>query len=106
MSRLSLATLKGAIFTHDVELLSKCHGIGKKTAERIVIELGDKMDGPQRTTKTGNVAVQSDAVQDAVHALISLGYKPTEADRYVRNASGTIGELASSEELIKHALKS
>ncbi|MDR0680138.1 MAG: Holliday junction branch migration protein RuvA [Puniceicoccales bacterium] len=105
MSRLSVNTLKSAIFSRDTELLKKCHGIGKKTAERIVIELGDKVDSAFPVTQTSG-AIPSDAVQDAIHALISLGYKPTEADKHVRNGLAKIGESASSEELIKYALKS
>jgi Holliday junction DNA helicase RuvA len=105
MSRLSLTTLKNAIFSRDVDLLSQCHGIGKKTAERIIIELGDRVEsGP--VARIDAAVTQSDAVQDAVHALISLGYKPAEADKFARNASAKIGEFASSEELIKFALKS
>jgi Holliday junction DNA helicase RuvA len=106
MSRLSLNTLKNAIFSRDVNLLSQCHGIGKKTAERIVIELGDRVKSGQTIARSDDVAIQSDMPQDAVHALISLGYKPAEADKCVRNAVAKIGEAASSEELIKCALKS
>ncbi|MDR1255842.1 MAG: Holliday junction branch migration protein RuvA [Puniceicoccales bacterium] len=105
MSRLSLNTLKSAIFSRDTALLSQCHGIGKKTAERIVIELGDKMDSISPALPASGI-IPSDAAQDAVHALVSLGYKPAEADKCVRNGLAKIGESASSEELIKYALKS
>jgi Holliday junction DNA helicase RuvA len=105
MSRLSVNTLKSAIFSRDTELLRQCHGIGKKTAERIVIELGDKVDSISPVAQASNL-VPPDIAQDAIHALISLGYKPAEADKYVRNALAKIEELASSDELIKHALKS
>ncbi|MDR2435757.1 MAG: Holliday junction branch migration protein RuvA [Puniceicoccales bacterium] len=105
MSRLSVETLRNAIFARDVDLLKRCHGIGKKTAERIIIELGDKVDQiPSAMQIHGTIP--SDAAQDAIGALISLGYKLPEADKCVRGALAKIGESASSEELIRHALKS
>ncbi|MDR3273757.1 MAG: Holliday junction branch migration protein RuvA [Puniceicoccales bacterium] len=105
MSRLSINTLKSAIFSRDTDLLRQCHGIGKKTAERIIIELGDKVDSISPIAQSSSLA-PSDAAHDAIRALVSLGYKPAEADKYVRNALAKIGESASSEEIIKHALKS
>jgi Holliday junction DNA helicase RuvA len=105
MSVLSVDTLKGAIFSRDVDLLKKCHGIGKKTAERIIIELGDRVDKIPSVAQTCSM-VPSNAAQDAIGALVSLGYKLSEADKCVRNALEKIRESASSEELIKSALKS
>jgi Holliday junction DNA helicase RuvA len=106
MSRLSIATLRNAISSRDVDMLSQCHGIGKKTAERIIVELGDRVKGGHVDVRIGDTTAQPDAIQDAIHALISLGYKPADADKCVRNASAKIGESTSPEELIKYALKS
>ncbi|MDR2720879.1 MAG: Holliday junction branch migration protein RuvA [Puniceicoccales bacterium] len=104
MSRLSVDTLKNAIFSRDADLLKKCHGIGKKTAERIIIELGDKIDKVPSVAQIYGAA-PCDTIQDAIRALVSLGYKPPEADKCVRNALAKVGKSASSEELIRHALK-
>ncbi len=105
MSRLSINTLKTAITTKDISLLSKCHGIGKKTAERIIVELADKIDIPKTTNNIATkVHAESNIAQDAVSALISLGYKPTEADKAIQQSLIHLGEEASSEELIKYAL--
>jgi Holliday junction DNA helicase RuvA len=108
LSRLSLTILKGAIKQGDVTLLSKCPGIGKKSAERLIIELKDKIESG--TSLSGNApnqqvtASDSSSVQDAVAALIALGIKLPEADKSIRKAITVLGETASPEALIKYAL--
>jgi len=108
LSRLSAETLKSAIAQANMELLSKCPGIGKKTAERIVMELRDKLGGshleglpsevPQGAAKEGSAFV------DAVGALIALGYKAPDADKAARRAQSILGPKATSEALVKKAL--
>lgn len=108
-SKLSLATLQGAIASGDVGLLAKCPGIGKKTAERLVIELRDKL-GALATSAAApasseNAAAPADnKVRDAVLALVALGYKAPDADKAVRQAWVALGASASTEALIKKAL--
>ncbi len=110
LSKLSLATLKGAIAAGDVALLSKCPGIGKKTAERLVIELRDKLNPadlaslPAAITESGGPAPMENKIRDAVLALAALGYKAAEADKSVRQAWVALGPTASTEALIKKAL--
>jgi len=111
MSKLSVDTIKNAIAKGDVGLLSKCPGIGKKTAERLVLELKDKVFSIGTTTVsmcTGEPATGGDsfgnAVQDAIAALVTLGYKLTEADKAVQSAVKTLGKEALAEELIRKAL--
>jgi len=112
MSKLSLPTLKAAISAGDVGLLAKCPGIGKKTAERLVIELRDHL-GPGEfgaSAAARNVApgsptpVADSRVNDAVLALTALGYKSADADKAVRQAWIALGPTASTEALIKKAL--
>lgn len=111
MSKLSLPVLQQAISAGDVAMLSKCPGIGRKTAERIVVELKDKLGGalttmPTATTGAGVVAsLPGSALQDAVGALMALGYKPIEADQAIRKASAALGAGATTEDLLKKALK-
>ena len=109
MSKLSLATLKSAIASGDVALLAKCPGIGKKTAERLVIELRDKLN----PADLGNIAAGQSAasvpatnsrLSDAVLALTALGYKSADADKAIRQAWIALGPTASTEALIKKAL--
>jgi len=70
----------------DVASLTRIPGIGKKTAERIIIELRDKLDGIAIAsgTSAGGVAVSTDPATEASHALASLGYKPAEVASMVR----------------------
>lgn len=108
LSRMSPELLRGAIARSDVALLSKCPGIGKKTAERLVIELKDKVGlaeggsaiGHGETAPSGTPS----AFQDAVASLMTLGYKPADADKLVRKAASGLGADASVEELLRKAL--
>lgn len=109
LSKLSLPVLQGAIAAGDVATLAKCPGIGKKTAERLVIELkglyapdsgvpaalGGAADAP---------AAPENAQRDAVMALVALGYKAADADKVVRQAWIALGPTAPTEKLIKRAL--
>ena len=119
LGSLSLPTLKNAIAQGDVGLLSKAQGLGKKTAERIVVELKDKVlpkgmvapptAGDQCTPAAMAEPVPADgnhlsAYRDAVSALLTLGYKATDADLAVRRAAESLGEKVSTEELIRKAL--
>lgn len=111
LSKLSLPTLKGAIVAGDVGLLAKCPGIGKKTAERLVIELRDKLNPADLGTVApvkGEAAPVAPAgenkIRDAVLALTALGYKAADADKAVRQAWVALGASASTEALIKKAL--
>lgn len=115
LSRLSVETLKSAIAQGDVALLSKCPGIGKKTAERVVIELKDKVfpggvgmgaaAGGGATAASGSASgAVGSAFQDTVSSLVILGYKPADADKMARQALTALGGEASTEALLKRAL--
>ncbi|HWA88124.1 MAG TPA: Holliday junction branch migration protein RuvA [Opitutus sp.] len=108
MSRLSLPLLESAIRLGDVATLAKCPGIGKKTAERLVVELRSKVGvSGESTSPVAGAAATEDAAsphRDAVAALVALGYKPADADRSVRQAVLALGGDATTEALIKKAL--
>jgi Holliday junction DNA helicase RuvA len=108
MSRLSLPLLQSAIRMGDVATLAKCPGIGKKTAERLVVELRAKVGATDATSvigATGAEETSGDSThRDAVSALIALGYKAADADQAVRRAAIGIGGSATTEALIKRAL--
>lgn len=88
----------------DMARLTKVPGIGRKTAERLIIEMRDRVDlsmlGGATTARP--VAVPADPVQEAISALIALGYKPPEASRAVQNIAP---EGRSSEDIIRQALR-
>lgn len=109
MSRLSLPSLESAIRLGDIPTLAKCPGIGKKTAERLVVELKSKVGAGDASAPATNdnatVAAAGGTMQrDAVAALIALGYRAVDADQAVRNASLAFGPRATTEALIKKAL--
>lgn len=107
LSRMSPELLRSAIASSDVALLSKCPGIGKKTAERMVIELKDKVGvSSSAAVSESDVSgsAEPSAFQDAVASLMTLGYKPADADKLVRKAVSKLDASASVEALIKVAL--
>lgn len=112
MSKLSLASLETAIRSGDIATLSKCPGIGKKTAERLVVELRTKvgatgnLDAPSLTsgTEPSTIAKGETRLHDAILALTALGYKTADADTAIRRASLALGPQATTEQLIKKAL--
>ncbi len=106
------ADLYDAIAAEDVTALSRAHGVGKKLAQRIAVELQSKLGGIAAATgapltvvarKTG--APAANARTDAVSALAHLGYDGVEARRAVNTAAEASGEGAAVEDLIKRALK-
>lgn len=105
---LSLPILKDAIARGDVALLSQCSGIGKKTAERLTLELRDKVFLPTTTTipfQASPTRCDTNIQEDAVAALIKLGLNPGTADKSVRKALLNFKESPPGlEELIKKAL--
>lgn len=110
LSKMSVAILQKAIYNQDTSLLSQCPGIGKKTAERLVIELKDKVKEGSATTTNSSISTQSNSdlpisqYQDAVSSLMTLGYKLPDADKRVSKAIQNLGPDASTESIIKHAL--
>jgi Holliday junction DNA helicase RuvA len=112
-ARLALTILSGmdaSAFTAcvqagDTGALVRLPGIGKKTAERLIIELRDRLGpvGDTAVAATGGPAVKaSNPVEDAVSALVGLGYKPQEASHMVRTLETA---NMSSEEIIRSALQ-
>ncbi|MBL9190490.1 MAG: Holliday junction branch migration protein RuvA [Opitutaceae bacterium] len=109
MSKLSLPSLEGAIRMGDITTLAKCPGIGKKTAERLVVELKAKVGGDTSTTTlAGGESAPAESApsahRDAVSALIALGYKAADADTAVRRSALALGTKATAETLIKKSL--
>ncbi len=115
LGSLSLPMLKNSISTGDVGMLSKAQGLGRKTAERIVVELKDKVlpvgnshggaTGVERSVAAGSSVSSSPCIYaDAVSALLTLGYKAADADQAIRKAADKLGGEASTEDLIRLAL--
>jgi holliday junction DNA helicase RuvA len=110
-ARIALAVLSGAstdefarlVHGGDVAALTRIPGIGKKTAERIIVELRDRIDGMAvAAIGIGTGAVPADPVSEATVALQQLGYKPVEVVRLVKEAAAP-GDTA--EAIIRKALR-
>ncbi len=95
-----------AIQLGDVKLLERVKGIGKKTAERLVLELKDKV-GKQTTVSLGGVSVPivNTIEQDALIALTALGISRIQAEQSIQKIIRTEPDISKLEELIKKALK-
>lgn len=108
MSGLEVDELIGAVQAQDVSALTRVPGVGKKTAERLLVELKGKftawesLPGGVAPLATNPAQSAPSQTSDAVSALIALGYKPQEASRAV---SAIKEQGLSSEELIRRALK-
>jgi Holliday junction DNA helicase RuvA len=92
------------VVNEDITALTKVPGIGRKTAERLVIEMRDRLGDPAVPASAGvmSVAVGASPESEAYGALIALGYRPAEATRLLKAAGpGT----HSTEELIRRALQ-
>lgn len=89
---------------NDAARLTKLPGVGKKTAERLIVEMRDRLDGLPSipAIQKDSPVIENDPVNEAVSALIGLGYKPSEASRFVLAIAN---DGMSSEELIREALK-
>ena len=106
LSGMSVMNFKAAVVNGDTGLIAKISGIGKKTAERIVLELKDKV-GVAAAWEAASAAhapsPEEIRINDAVLALISLGYKQVEAHKAVKSAA--TDPTLSVEDLVRQALK-
>lgn len=106
LSSTSISGLRNAIASGDTKTLSTLRGIGKKTAERLVVELKDKVGGAAAFQTKGRAATpEEQKLTDAVLALVSLGYKQVDAHKAVLAAAGELGAKAGVEELVRGALR-
>ena len=95
LSGISSDRLVGAIRGNDLAMLTKIPGIGKKTAERVVLELKDKLDDLVNAYPVDSIRVQYGAAgEDALSALVNLGYSRPSAQKAVESVVGRHPELA------------
>ncbi len=108
LSGISVPAFKSAVATGDLRALSSISGVGKKTSERILVELKDKLSlgetsGAVGLPRTGAPGEQT--ASDALLALLSLGYKQNDAQEMVRAAVAALGKGASVDQLVRASLK-
>lgn len=108
LSGISVVSFRGAVANSDVKALSQIPGVGKKTAERMVVELRDKVGvagGWEAASAERGLSESDQRLNDAVLALIALGFKQPEAHESVRAAQAMLGAQATVEELVRACLK-
>lgn len=117
MGSMSAEDIRFAVMSEDAKTISKAPGIGPKTAKKVILELKDKIDLEEMVVRAvgqealGNASAdagtgagnQSAVVQDAIEALVVLGYPKTDAARAVRSVELT--EDMTVEEMLKQSLK-
>ena len=104
LSGISVEAFSRCVVNEDITALTKVPGIGRKTAERLVIEMRDRLGDPAAPASAGivSVAIGASPESEAYGALVALGYRPAEATRLLKAAGpGT----HSTEELIRRALQ-
>ena len=108
LSGMNPVAFRGAVASSDVKSLSQISGVGKKTAERIVIELRDKVGAAgawEASSATRSLSAADQKINDAVLALMALGFKQIEAHDTVRAAQTMLGVAATVEQLVRASLK-
>ena len=104
LSGMSANEFAACVHNNDVDTLVRLPGVGKKTAERLVIEMRDRVGSIEASVSSTNVhAAQPDLTQEAESALIALGYKPQDAAKMISRVAGK--ETLGVEQLIRSALK-
>jgi Holliday junction DNA helicase RuvA len=108
LSGMSVTAFRGAIANADIKALSQISGVGKKTAERMIVELKDKIGsaGAWEASSAARGLTPSDQkINDAILALMALGYKQNEALDSVKASQALLGAQASVEDLVRMSLK-
>lgn len=111
LSGMSVTAFRSAVAAGDIKALASVPGVGKKTAERIVVELKDKVgafgtaDAGVAGVVRGGDAGGDNRVGDAIAALAALGFKPNEAQDAVRAATAMLGPSANVEQLVRACLR-
>lgn len=117
LSGMTPSELANCMQREDVVALTRIPGVGKKTAERLIVELRDKLQAAEELTEDPldfqlsgeSLPVSQDdqkqAREDAESALLALGYKPAQASKAVASAERELGDARDSEALIRAALK-
>jgi Holliday junction DNA helicase RuvA len=103
LSGISVAAFAQCVQNQDVATLTRIPGVGRKTAERLIVEMRDRLAAAEEGGVAAATAAGGTPETEAFDALVALGYRPAEATRLLKSvAPGT----HSTEELIRRALKS
>ena len=108
LSSMSVDDFVQTIQNNDTDAMIRLPGIGKKTAERLIIEMRDKLSewGSNEAATENSIVSRSAIMKDAEIAMINLGYKPQQAARAIAQVLKNNPEISDSEQLIRFSLKS
>jgi Holliday junction DNA helicase RuvA len=102
LSGMSVADFHRCVLHEDSAMLIKIPGVGRKTAERVIIEMRDRIGQQAPMPKSGGLAARTDARSEAFDALVALGYKPQEVKRLLGHLDV---DDKSAEDIIRSALR-
>ena len=106
LSGMDAVTFSRCVLEDDTATLVKLPGIGKKTAQRLVMEMRDRLNGADNSQLAASsgvaAAASADPASEAINALVALGFKPQDASRQVHAVAN---EASSSEDMVRLALK-
>jgi holliday junction DNA helicase RuvA len=108
LSGISVTAFRGAVATGDIKSLSQISGVGKKTAERMIVELKDKIGAAgawEAMSAQRALSPEDQRISDAVLALMALGFKQIEAHEAVVKAQVSLGPQALVEDLVRACLR-
>ncbi|HOX01073.1 MAG TPA: Holliday junction branch migration protein RuvA [Candidatus Paceibacterota bacterium] len=108
LSGMSVTAFRGAVASGDAKALAQISGVGRKTAERIVVDLKDKIGGAaawEASSAARSMTPEEQKLNDAALALMALGYKPVEAQEALRAARPSLGPEATVEDWVRATLK-
>jgi len=108
LSGINVVAFRGAVASGDVKSLSQISGVGRKTAERMVVELKDKIGEAgawEAASAQRALSSEDQKVNDAVLALMALGFKQIEAHDAVRKAQAVLGVHVTVEDLVRACLR-
>jgi holliday junction DNA helicase RuvA len=108
LSGMNVTSFRGAVANGDLKSLSQISGVGRKTAERIVVELKDKIGAAgawEALSAQRGLSPAEQKINDAVLALMALDFKQLEAHELVRSAFAVLGEQATVEDLVRACFK-
>jgi len=107
LSSIPIGEFARAVMENDLAALMRIPGVGRKTAERLVVELRDKMKAFMLgiEARGGQLETHTPSMEDAIAAMVQLGTRPAVAARAVARAAENLGENAPSEDILREALK-
>jgi Holliday junction DNA helicase RuvA len=105
ISYLPYEELVQALLQGDIKILSRAQGIGRKTAERLVLEIKDKLSGYESSLSSISVNSSTQSTQEAISVLVNLGYTQYEAKKAIEKTLSSNKESLKLEDLIALTLK-